>query len=518
VTLFNSYALQFSNATATSLANTGAELLITESALTSANATPALTTAELAALAAAGKIVVAYVNTSVTDAARSYWNNDWVTPTDPSEPDVGTINEGAPDWLVNNLGGVDFAPEPPGQPPADEAILVDYRNADWRALVISQAVTQVEAGYGGVFLDDVAQYFAAGNRTVPFDTSFTDAMMQLVIDVAAAVRAVNPDAKIIVNAGIFIGSDSTEGSLGELFTAYRAAIDGMIIETQFETEANGPGTLSAALSNFPGISIMALESLARGVDPGKLLEFAANNPGLLPYIVPDEAYDSFVRTPLVGTAGDDTLLGAASFANLVGGGDGNDSLTGRELNDTLYGHDGNDNLRGNAGNDSQYGGAGNDSLNGGSGTDRLFGGTENDRLIGDADADTLQGGSGNDVLYGGTGNDILSGGLDDDRLFGGADADRLQGGAGNDTLDGGTGSDQFVFDLMNGNDRVTAFEQGSDRLNLRAFDVSFAEARAALQVTGAGILLDLADLGGTGTVLLVGQTSLADFTARDFIL
>jgi uncharacterized protein (TIGR01370 family) len=518
VTIFNSYALQFSNFTATTLANTGAELIITESALTSANATPTLTSTDLAALAAAGKIVVAYVNTSVTDAGRAYWNNAWVTPTNLDEPDVGTIHPGAPDWLVNNLGGVDFAPEAPGQPPADEAIRVDYRNADWRNLVISQAVAQVQAGYGGVFLDDVAQYFAAGNRSVPFDTTFTDSMMQLVIEVAAAVRAANPDAKIIVNAGIFIGFDSTDGAAGALFTAYREAIDGMIIETQFESELPGPGTLTAALANFPGVSIMPLESLARGVDPEKLLDFAANNPGLLPYIVPNEDYASFVRTPVVGTSGNDTLLGAADYANVMGGGNGDDRLTGRQLADALYGHAGRDNLRASGGNDTAFGGSGNDALVGGTGNDKLYGGTDNDTLRGEADADTLWGDAGTDTLYGDAGNDILQGGLDNDRLYGGTEVDRLRGGAGNDLLYGGAGTDRFIFDGLNGNDGVLDFEQRQDRLDLRAFDVTMAEVQAALQVTRKGVLLNLIELGGSGTVLLYGQTSLSDFTASDFLL
>jgi uncharacterized protein (TIGR01370 family) len=464
VPLFKSFALQFSNATAAGLTNTGAQLLITESALGITGAAPALTGAELAGLAAAGKTVVAYVNTSVTDAGRSYWNPAWVTPTDPAEPDVGIVNAGAPAWLLNNLGGVDFAPEPDGAPAADEAIRVDYRDPDWRALVIAQSVAQVQAGYGGVFLDDVGQYYSAGYRSGTYDPTLADSMMQLVIDVAAAVRAVNPAAQVIVNSGVFIGGDSSGGTGGALFTAYKAAINGMIIENQFSTEATAPGVLSAALAGYPGLSILALESLARGVDAGDLLAFAGSHPGLLPYVVPNEGYDSFVRTPQLGSAGNDRLVGAAGFANLIGGLDGNDRLTGGRLGDMLYGHAGND---------------------------RLLGGTGDDRL---------DGGAGNDRLYGGSGNDTL------------------QGDAGNDRLYGGTGADQFVFVRDNGDDRLTGFAQGQDRLDLQDFDATLAQVQSALHLVRGGIMLDLTELGGTGSVFLLHQTNLAAFDAADFIL
>ncbi len=480
--LFDSFALQFSNATAIGLANTGAQLVITESALNITGAAPALTAAELARLAAAGQTVVAYVNTSVTDAARNYWNPAWVTPTDPAEPDVGVVNPGAPAWLLNNLGGVDFAPEPNGAPPADEAIRVDYRNADWRALVIAQAVAQVQAGYGGVFLDDVGQYFTAGFRSGTYDPTFADAMMQLVIDVAAAVREVNPAAKVIVNSGVFIGGDSSGGTGGALFTAYKAAIDGVIIENQFSTEATSTPVLSAALAAYPGVSILALESLARGVDPGHLTEFAGNHPGLLTYVVPNERYDSFVRTPLLGSASADNLVGAADFANLIGGLDGNDRLTGGRMNDSLYGH------------------AGNDSLLGGAGGDTVDGGAANDRLYGGVGADVLSGGSGSDALYGGSGNDTL------------------RGDAGNDRLYGGAGADHFVFTRDTGNDHVFAFTQGLDQIDLQDFGVSSAQVLAALDVVRGSIVLDLTELGGDGSVLLVRQTNLAAFDATDFIL
>jgi len=62
--------------------------------------------------------------------------------------------------------------------------------------------------------------------------------------------------------------------------------------------------------------------------------------------------------------------------------------------------------------------------------------------------DTIKTGSGNDILIGGKGNDTLS------------------GGTGNDTLTGGDGEDYFVFNLGDGQDTITDFVQGQDKIAL----------------------------------------------------
>ncbi len=188
--------MQVSGATRARLAATGADLIITESGIASGAQT--LSRADLAALAAAGQTVLAYVNTSVTDASRSYWDAGWVTPTNPSNGDIGTINPTAPAWLTGNLGGVEFDAANAGP----DALIVDYRNADWRALLIARAVAQVRAGYGGVFLDDVGRYFEAGHNGTTFDRTLAGSMMRLIVDVAPAVREVHPNAVIVVNSGV----------------------------------------------------------------------------------------------------------------------------------------------------------------------------------------------------------------------------------------------------------------------------------------------------------------------------
>lgn len=360
---FQSVALQFSGLSAAGLAATRADLVIVESAIASGGSV--LSHAQLDSLAAGGQTVIAYVNTSVTDASRSYWNSAWVTAPDPAEPDVGTVTALAPDWLKNNLGGVDFYPEHAGA----DALIVDYRDSAWHDLVVQTALAQVNAGYGGVFLDDVGRYYEAGYAGGSYDPTLADAMMQLVIDVSNAVHVVDVDAVVVVNSGVYIGGDSSGGASGGLFGDYLDAIDGVLIENAFDTGANSD--LETARSTYTGKDVIALESLARAPDVEALLDYAIST-GILVQLAPDEGYDDPVTVPLLGSGGRDTMRGLKGHANVMAGGDGNDIMTGARLGDSLYGHGGNDKL---------VGGGGADSLFGGQGTDLLVGGAANDVFV-----------------------------------------------------------------------------------------------------------------------------------------
>ena len=246
---------------------------------------------------------------------------------------------------------------------------------------------------------------------------------------------------------------------------------------------------------------------------------------------------------LCGGEGDDNILGAAGADALCGEG-GNDTLAGVYGDDTLDGNDGDDLIaggsgadliRGGAGNDRAFGGLGADTLDGGAGDDALSGGWGDDVLSGATGADTLDGGAGDDALGGGAGQDLLDGGsgddtlggglgsdtlrggLGDDRLAGGgrdddldggAGADTLTGGDGDDTLTGGLGADSFVFAPGSGNDTLTDFQDGLDRLVLdgAAFsDLAIEDATDGALVSFAG-----------GTVLLMG-VSADELGADDFL-
>jgi Ca2+-binding RTX toxin-like protein len=152
---------------------------------------------------------------------------------------------------------------------------------------------------------------------------------------------------------------------------------------------------------------------------------------------------------------------------------------------------------------------------GGASGDTIWGGEADDKLNGDAGADVLRGRMGEDVLSGGAGADVLRGGADDDLLYGGTEADALTGGLGDDRLNGGAGVDTFVFTRNQGTDRITDFQNGTDKLDLKAFDfASLAAVRALCSASSSGLRMDVP---GEGVIFVQGLT-LATLTAGDVLL
>lgn len=205
---------------------------------------------------------------------------------------------------------------------------------------------------------------------------------------------------------------------------------------------------------------------------------------------------------LVGSDGNDTLIGAGTHGTTMRGGRGNDTYWVRNAADyiieragqgndtvnigsdfalgriqgpvenvqmvgngnwTLYGTNGNDMMRGNAGNNSLIGMGGNDTLIGGAGRDTLSGGAGNDFYVTDGlDLIIEQAGGGNDTVQSwntyrlpgfvenlllmgtahinGTGNGLAN------RLTGNAGNNWLTGGGGRDTMIGNRGNDIYVTD------------------------------------------------------------------------
>ncbi|WP_426227121.1 cadherin-like domain-containing protein [Pararhizobium sp. DWP3-4] len=164
------------------------------------------------------------------------------------------------------------------------------------------------------------------------------------------------------------------------------------------------------------------------------------------------AHFSVVKAPpIIGTAGDDMLLGT-NCGDAIDGLAGDDSIDARGGADTVDGGAGNDNIAAGAGDDIIFAGIGNDVVVGGSGHDQIHGGSGNDRLFGD---------DGRDILFGDEGDDALNGGADDDLLFGGDGHDMVAGDEGHDVLDGGTGSDELSGGI--GNDTLLG-QTGDDRV------------------------------------------------------
>ena len=130
------------------------------------------------------------------------------------------------------------------------------------------------------------------------------------------------------------------------------------------------------------------------------------------------------------------------------------------------------------------------------------------------------------MIDAGSGSDRLDGDLGADRLYGKAGNDRLEGGAGSDTLSGGSGSDIFVFGAFDdddddddspfygGNDVITAFEHGTDQLDVRSYDYTFAQVIARGVQQGDNVKFTLVP----GDTVTIKDAELSDFTASDFLL
>lgn len=145
----------------------------------------------------------------------------------------------------------------------------------------------------------------------------------------------------------------------------------------------------------------------------------------------------------------------------------------------IVGTAGNDNLLGNELGDTISGLAGNDTLSGGGGDDSLDAGDGNNYLWGDVGNDTLLGGAGNDYLDGGDGDDFLN------------------GGNGNDNLFGGAGKDTFIFGASSGQNSVNQFVVADDKIQVAA-GLGFSNGVAVLAaitnqlpVTGGGLLSEI---------------------------
>ena len=94
-------------------------------------------------------------------------------------------------------------------------------------------------------------------------------------------------------------------------------------------------------------------------------------------------------------------------------------------------------------------------------------------------------------------------------LAGGAGDDTIIGGAGDDDLTGGAGRDIFVFEAGHGNDTITDFNSGFDKIDLSAFSgiSGFSDLTITtydydpLSWSPGGIVIDLTAFGG-GTIRL----------------
>jgi Ca2+-binding RTX toxin-like protein len=220
---------------------------------------------------------------------------------------------------------------------------------------------------------------------------------------------------------------------------------------------------------------------------------------------------------VIGTQGDDTLIGDGNVNNLQGG-PGDDVISGLGNNDTLSGGPDLDFIEGGFGNDKIYGDPGDDLLLGDGGNDTILGGAGNDTMAGLAGDDTLNGGTGADTASfaasptgitaslvartaTGEGNDKLKsiewivGSEQNDTLVGSARVNLLESRGGNDTVRGLDGNDSLNggegFDTLHGGDGNDVCLFGESHTSCETIDTGagFTPAWAAAVWEAAQIFL-----------------------------
>ncbi len=466
--------------------------------------------------------MVGYVNVAVTDDARYYWNPAWTT----TGLDTGTPTAAAPAWLQGGIP-LDF-----DGVPGTDAMIVKFWNPQWQQIVIDQAVALVQRGYSGVFLDDTGAYFAGGPSDEQSIRLRATQMAELVTAVSAAIRQINPNAVVVVNADPYLSTNVSLDARGAAAAAsYLQAVDAFVLENK-TAEA-----LDYAASVLANETRLILES-----DGSPAYSFFDSWQRGVLYTDSNSGYTAFGSTAYPVTSGDDEISGG-SGPNTISGLGGNDLLTGRGGNDTLDGGSGINTLHGDEGNDLLIvAAAGSGShVDGGSGTDRLavsgavnlgtlagieaielnagailtLTGTQFDSglavnsaitgsgaLIVNMNAGTsffatqmsfaagialtVNGTSGIDVIKGALGAAMIANGGDGadqirtgnlvDTIDGGAGNDKIMGLGGADQLTGGLGADQFRYlfttdsGLGAGADRILDFTNGSDKLDFRVLD------------------------------------------------
>jgi len=138
--------------------------------------------------------------------------------------------------------------------------------------------------------------------------------------------------------------------------------------------------------------------------------------------------------------------------------------------------------------------------------------TGDDIIKGNAAENTLDGKGGKDLLAGRGGNDAL---------FGGDGNDTLDGGSGDDYMLGGDGNDKFVFEDNDGSDTIGDFDNGADKINLRAIfsdisDFSDLQANHLSEVTDDNGTHSVINYGIDDAIVLLSVIN-ADLSGTDFL-
>jgi len=130
-----------------------------------------------------------------------------------------------------------------------------------------------------------------------------------------------------------------------------------------------------------------------------------------------------VSVDVIGSHGDDVMIGPKYAGAVFHGGAGNDRLVAisgrRKDRHQFFGGEGDDTLIGGAGNDLLDGGSGNDVIHGGSGRNTIIAGPGNDRIYDGEGASTIDTGPGRNVVVSGLGDDVIHVGAGENHITGG---------------------------------------------------------------------------------------------------
>ena len=115
------------------------------------------------------------------------------------------------------------------------------------------------------------------------------------------------------------------------------------------------------------------------------------------------------------------------------------------------------------------------------------------KIYGEPYGETISGSSQKDYLFGDAGDDTIYGNAGNDTIDGGDDNDVIYGGKGNDTLTGGNGDDIFVYANGDGNDVITDYIAGEDKIH-------FTSGTPKFKVNGNDVVITV----GSGKITVKG--------------
>ncbi len=181
------------------------------------------TAAEIAALKASGKVVIAYLSIGEAETFRYYW--------DPAWNDQGAGDPDAPAWLG------------PFNPDFPDNFKVRYWDPDWQTILFGSPSAYLDRilaqGFDGIYLDiiDAFTFWSVDQDEVEREDARQDmiALVQMLADYARTSPAGAPDFLVFPQNGSDVVLDDAE-ELDAAGEGYLAAIDGIGVEDLFYDE------------------------------------------------------------------------------------------------------------------------------------------------------------------------------------------------------------------------------------------------------------------------------------------